>query len=342
MSPIGLVPKHSEMKPLARALEDLLEKLRQKIEAEQTFVASAAHEMRTPLAVVTAQAHVLARATTDEERSDAEHRLEAGISRASHLIHQLLVLAGVDMDHHPSARTTVDLAPLARQEIAYFVPAATAREIDISLETPARLAVMLEPQSFRSVLQNLVDNAIRYGREGGRHPSGGFRQNRCNQVARYTLGTARDPQRYRSPLRRAEQHRPLQTSTRFLWGQCQDGERNDGTRNQYLSIAPIRVLAKCHARRSYRHDSKGASQLAPFQLPESRHCPPLATGRDESVEAVPSASGSSRPEGVNRALELTTANPPFAQKLRRPSNASRRNLFQTGFVADNFGTLQLF
>jgi signal transduction histidine kinase len=155
------------MKPLAGALEGLLGKLRQKIEAEQTFVASAAHEMRTPLAVVTAQAHVLAKATTDEQRSDAEHQLEAGMSRASHLIDQLLVLAGVDMDH-PSARTTVDLAQLARQEIAHFVPAATARDIDISLDTPDRLAVMLEPQLFRSVLQNLVDNAIRYGREGGR------------------------------------------------------------------------------------------------------------------------------------------------------------------------------
>jgi signal transduction histidine kinase len=69
---------------------------------------------------------------------------------------------------HPSARTIVDLAQLARQEIAHFVPAATARDIDISLETPDRLAVMLESQLFGSVLQNLVDNAIRYGREGGR------------------------------------------------------------------------------------------------------------------------------------------------------------------------------
>jgi two-component system, OmpR family, sensor histidine kinase QseC len=89
------------------------------------------------------------------------------MSRASHLIDQLLVLAGVDMDQ-PSARTIVDLAQLARQDIAHFVPAATARDIDISLETPDRLVVMLESQLFRSVLQNLVDNAIRYGRDGGR------------------------------------------------------------------------------------------------------------------------------------------------------------------------------
>jgi two-component system sensor histidine kinase QseC len=167
MAPIGIVPRHVEMKPLAMALDTLLDKLRRKIEAEQTFVAHAAHELRTPLAVVTAQAHVLAKAITDEERSDAELRLEAAINRVSHLIHQLLVLARLDIEH-PPVRAAADLAQLAREEIAYFVPAASMRKIEISLEAPDRLMVTLEPQAFRSILQNLTDNAIRYSREGGR------------------------------------------------------------------------------------------------------------------------------------------------------------------------------
>lgn len=166
MSPIGLSPKQAEMKPLAAALDALLTTLRQKIEAEQMFVANAAHELRTPLAVVTAQAHVLAKATTAEERSEAEQRLEAAMSRASHLIHQLLVLARLEMDQ--SASTSVDLAQLAREEIAHFVPAATARNLEISLEGPDKLFVTLEAQSLRSVLQNLTDNAIRYSGEGGK------------------------------------------------------------------------------------------------------------------------------------------------------------------------------
>jgi two-component system, OmpR family, sensor histidine kinase QseC len=167
MSPIGLVPKQAEMQPLALALDALLAKLRQKIEAEQMFVANAAHELRTPLAVVTAQAHVLATAATAEERSEAERRLEATMSRASHLIHQLLVLARMEMDPSP-AGTLVDLAQLAREEIAHFVPAASARNIEISFETPDELLVTLEVQPLRSVLQNLTDNAVRYSREGGR------------------------------------------------------------------------------------------------------------------------------------------------------------------------------
>jgi two-component system, OmpR family, sensor histidine kinase QseC len=167
LSPIGLIPTQTEMQPLAAALDTLLATLRQKIDAEQMFVANAAHELRTPLAVVTAQAHVLAKAATAEERSEAEQRLVAAISRASHLVHQLLVLARMEMDRSPTG-TLVDLAQLAREEIGNFVPAASARNIEISLETPDELLVTSEVQSLRSVLQNLTDNAVRYSREAGR------------------------------------------------------------------------------------------------------------------------------------------------------------------------------
>jgi two-component system sensor histidine kinase QseC len=167
LSPIGLIPKHAELKPLAVALDDLLAKLRRKIEAEEAFVASAAHELRTPLAVVTAQAYVLAKATKVEERDEAQQHMEGATSRASHLIHQLLLLASMDMQR-PVKCTTVDLAQLVRQRIASFVPSASTRNIELAVESPERVMLTLEVESFHSVLQNLVDNAIRYGRECGR------------------------------------------------------------------------------------------------------------------------------------------------------------------------------
>jgi two-component system sensor histidine kinase QseC len=167
MSPIGLIPKHAELKPLAVALDDLLAKLRRKIEAEQAFVTNAAHELRTPLAVVTAQAYVLAKATRAEERDEAQRHMEGATSRTSHLIHQLLLLASMDMQR-PAKCTTVDLAQLVRQTIAYFVPSASTRNIELAVEAPERVMHTLEVESFHSVLQNLVDNAIRYGRESGR------------------------------------------------------------------------------------------------------------------------------------------------------------------------------
>jgi signal transduction histidine kinase len=166
MSPVGVDPKYAELQPLTRALDGLLTTLRRKIESEQAFVANAAHELRTPLAVITAQAHVLAMARIDAERADAEQRLDAAIARASHLIHQLLALARMEMQREAEP-DNIDLAHLVREEVAHFVGAALARGIELSLEAPDHLMLRLEPHPIQSVLQNLLDNAVRYGRPGG-------------------------------------------------------------------------------------------------------------------------------------------------------------------------------
>jgi two-component system, OmpR family, sensor histidine kinase QseC len=167
LSPVGVDAKYEELKPLVAGLDDLLERLRHKIASEQSFVANAAHEMRTPLAVITAQAHVLSKAASESERIEAEQRLENAIARASHLIHQLLVLARIEAERRPEPGV-VDLAQLVREQLVHFVPAAMKRNIEIALEAPDRLMLPLEVNAVHSILQNLVDNAIRYGHDGGR------------------------------------------------------------------------------------------------------------------------------------------------------------------------------
>ena len=164
--PVGIQARHAELKPLVTALDDLLMRLRHKVESEQLFVANAAHELRTPLAVITAQAHTLVKAATATEQVEAESRLNSAIERASHLIHQLLAIARLQMER-PAESSTVDVTLLAQKELANFVPTALERNIDISLSAPDKLLFVLEVHTFRSILQNLIDNAIRYGREGG-------------------------------------------------------------------------------------------------------------------------------------------------------------------------------
>jgi len=61
----------------------------------------------------------------------------------------------------------VDVTLLTQKGLANFVPAALERNIDISLSAPDKLLFVLEVHTFRSILQNLIDNAIRHGREGG-------------------------------------------------------------------------------------------------------------------------------------------------------------------------------
>jgi signal transduction histidine kinase len=166
LSPVEIGARHAELQPLVTALDDLLMRLRHKVESEQLFVANAAHELRTPLAVITAQAHTLVKASTATEQVEAESRLNSAVERASHLIHQLLAVARLQMER-PAELSTVDVTLLTEKELGNFVPAALERNIDISLSGPDKLLFVLEVHTFRSILQNLIDNAIRYGREGG-------------------------------------------------------------------------------------------------------------------------------------------------------------------------------
>lgn len=166
LQPVGLVVRHRELKPLVGALDSLLQRLRERIARERSFVQDAAHELRTPLAVVTAHAHVLARSDNPAERGQAHANLNLAIVRASHLARQLLVLASMDDTEQPALRH-IDVAQAVRQLLAQAEPAALARHIELSLDAPDVLWGRVNEPALESIVFNLVDNAVRYGREGG-------------------------------------------------------------------------------------------------------------------------------------------------------------------------------
>ncbi len=166
LRPINVDARYAELKPLTAALDGLMAQLRGKIDREHAFVQDAAHELRTPMAVISAQAHVLALADTPQARLEAEQRLDLAIARASHLIQQLLQLANVD-GQRPVESEALDLAQVVRQQMADAVPTAMARRIELSLDAPDSLPGRLERDAFQSILQNLLDNALRYVQQGG-------------------------------------------------------------------------------------------------------------------------------------------------------------------------------
>lgn len=166
LNAIGYVARHRELKPLVHSLDALLQQLRHKVERERAFVQDAAHEMRTPLAVIAAQAHVLAHAPDAGQRLQAQEHLNSAIARASHLGRQLLDLAALD-DAQRAAPRLIDLAQWVRQALAQVAPAAIARGIDITLEAPDTLQRSVDVPALESIVHNLVDNALRYGRDGG-------------------------------------------------------------------------------------------------------------------------------------------------------------------------------
>jgi signal transduction histidine kinase len=161
LSPLGVAPRHAELQPLAGALDRLLDQLRHRLARERGFVQDAAHELRTPLAVMSAQAHVLVMATDPDERAQAGNRMLHAMARASHMIEQLLAMANID-DGKPAAPGEVDVAELVRTELALLAPVALARHIDLVLDAPDTLRWRLDLHAFQAILHNLVNNAIAY------------------------------------------------------------------------------------------------------------------------------------------------------------------------------------
>lgn len=166
LQPVGFNARHRELKPLEQSLDAMLAQLRQKVERERAFVQDAAHEIRTPLAVITAQAHVMAQSASEHERTLAQTHLEDAIARTSHLAQQLLNLATLDEAQHPALRD-VDVAQWLRAALARAAPNAMARRIELSLDAPDSLHARLDLAALESIAHNLIDNAVRYGHEGG-------------------------------------------------------------------------------------------------------------------------------------------------------------------------------
>lgn len=166
LSPLTIDMTYAELKPVVATFNELLTKLRGKVERERAFVQDAAHELRTPMAVISAQAHVLVRAASEAERLQAEGALESAIARASHLARQLLALASLD-DSRSAPMQRVDLAHLLQTMLAQAMPLAQQRGIELSLDAPDSLSLEADMTALQSIVMNLVDNSLRYGRKGG-------------------------------------------------------------------------------------------------------------------------------------------------------------------------------
>jgi two-component system sensor histidine kinase TctE len=168
LAPIDESDAPEEMQPLIGAFNGLMARLDASLRAQQRFVADAAHQMRTPLAGLKMQAEIAMRQRDPVNLQHAMRQIVASADRASHLINQMLVLARADSDSPPALKP-LDLDTLARDAAREWVPRARERDIDLGFEAAPQPAwVEGNEILLRELANNLLDNAVRYSRAGGR------------------------------------------------------------------------------------------------------------------------------------------------------------------------------
>jgi signal transduction histidine kinase len=157
----------SEVAPLIATLNELLQRLDAALTAQGRFVADAAHELRTPLTAVRLQAQ-LARQAADASARDASFiQLIAGVDRATHLVEQLLQMARLEPGAWVGRMEPVALHEIARQAVATLSTQAETKGIDLGLGSCAPAQVLGHAPGLRAMLDNLIDNALRYIPPGG-------------------------------------------------------------------------------------------------------------------------------------------------------------------------------
>ncbi len=167
LTPLEVHDMPTEVKPLVEAFNAQLLRLESALQGERRFLADAAHELRTPLAALMAQAQLVKSAHSLEESRASLAPLISGIERTARLTEQLLDLARLDAVEHPGGRPPVPL-----HEIVSLV----VRDYDLAAQSASqRLQLRAEPCHARLdvdtvgvLLRNLIDNALRYAGPGAR------------------------------------------------------------------------------------------------------------------------------------------------------------------------------
>lgn len=151
----------TEVQPLVARLNTLFGRVARTFEQERRFTADAAHELRTPLAGLRAQAQVALEATAEAPRRHALESVLAGCDRMTHLVEQLLWLARVDGAREGDF-VLLDFCEQVRDVVGQQAPLALAKSLDLALTADTPLLVRGNPAWLAILVRNLVDNAIRY------------------------------------------------------------------------------------------------------------------------------------------------------------------------------------
>lgn len=158
-----------EMKRLADTFDGMLNRLENAFESQNRFIQDASHELRTPIAVAKTNIDVL---EMDKKPTTKDYRhlievLKLSIERMSKLSDKLLVLARENQE--ATEWSTVNISVLLGEVVTEFNTSAKSRNVELQLlPLPEELSVRGDAFALKQAISNVVDNAIRYNRPGGK------------------------------------------------------------------------------------------------------------------------------------------------------------------------------
>jgi len=168
LTPIALPDAPAELQQPLAAINGLLQRLQDSLDAHRHFIGDAAHQLRTPLAAVRLQCDNLMRAPDGAARLAAQRRLDQGLVRLSRLVDQLLALARLENSRAGThTQDMLDLGTLATESLMDLVVVAAQRGSELDLVAPSPVRVAGDATALRMLIDNLVDNALKYSPPGG-------------------------------------------------------------------------------------------------------------------------------------------------------------------------------
>ncbi len=156
-----------ELHRLAGTFNRMFDQLEKSFAAEKQFTADASHELRTPISIILAQCeYAIENARGEEELYEAIGAIQKQGYRMSRLVEALLSFARLDQQTETAAAQTVDLSALA-EEVCLEQAALSEKNITLSRALQPGITMQGDPSLLTRMLENLIRNAFRYGKENG-------------------------------------------------------------------------------------------------------------------------------------------------------------------------------
>lgn len=250
---IGLTGRRDEIYTLAMTFDRMFDRLQASFESEKQFTSDASHELRTPTAVIISQCeYSLEHAQSLDEAKSALSSVLRQAQRMSALVGNLLALARADQGREQLQKERLDLSELCELVASEIAERAAQRGIRVETDVEPGLTICGDETMLMRMLLNLMENGVKYGRDGGRLSV------RLHRDGETLVGTVEDD---------GVGMQPAQMAHIFERFYRADPSRSAAQAGAGLGLPMVRYIAAAHGGTVEAESTPGVGSAFTFRLP---------------------------------------------------------------------------